>query len=199
MNDKTLWDRKVSGVGAGTYGHESIEIESWEHIGAVEPSKLHIGKYCAIAAKVRVCLGGNHRIDWFTTYPFPSLPEYPEVAHLKDKSVRTKGDVVIGNAVWICNGVKIMSGVKIGDGAVIGAESVLARNVEPYSLYVGNPAQFVKFLFSREAISLMLEMRWWDWPENVLRRALPLLCVEYDDESVNALWSFYLKEVHRDV
>lgn len=124
-------------IGSYTYGNPRLF-----HWG--EDSKLKIGKFCSIADDVKIFLGGNHRMDWITTYPFSALKEeWPEAKDVKGHPA-TKGDVVIGNDVWIGYGATILSGVKIGNGAVIGAMAVVSKDVEPYSVVVGNPALEVK-------------------------------------------------------
>lgn len=94
-----------------------------------------------------------------------------------------KGDIVIGNDVWIGRESIIMPGVKIGDGAIIAAYSVVTKDVEPYSVVGGNPARFIKKRFNDELIELLLEFKWWDLPPEKLVTVLPLLC-DFDLEKV---------------
>lgn len=126
--------------------------------------RLVIGKFCQIApCATFVMNGANHRMDGFSTYPFnifghgwerytPSLEELP-----------FKGDTVIGNDVWIGMEAMVMPGVRIGDGAIVAACSVVARDVEPYTMVGGNPARTIRKRFSEEVIAGLLEIRWWDW------------------------------------
>ena len=110
-------------VGSYTYGHNDIEI-----IHGNEGKTLRIGKFCSIAKGVIVFLGANHRIDWFTTYPFGHYKQeqFPKIK--KDHGhPSTKGDVNIGNDVWIGYGVTIMSGITIGSGAVLATNSVITN------------------------------------------------------------------------
>ena len=138
-------------------------------------TKLKIGKFCSIAGEVQIFLGGNHRIDWVTTFPFPSMVRWPE--HLKIKGhPGTKGDVVIGSDVWIGQGAMILSGVTIGDGAVIGAKAVVSENVPSYGIVVGNPATVIKKRFDDDTIEKLLKIKWWDWPFEKIRQSVPLLC-----------------------
>lgn len=107
-------------------------------------TKLKIGKFCSISDEVTIVLGGNHRYDWVTTYPFSALyKEWPEASGIIGHPA-SKGDIVIGNDVWIGFGSIILSGVKIGDGAVIGAGSVVTKDVLPYTIAGGNPAVEIK-------------------------------------------------------
>src|SRR5262245_44233226 len=152
-------------VGAYSYGEP--EVVYWD-AGA----RLKVGRFCSIARGVTILLGGEHHSEWVTTYPFSlvfadarSLPGYPH----------TKGDVVIGNDVWIGQDAVLLSGVTVGDGAVIGAGSVVARDVEPYSVCAGNPARQVRLRFPPETIAELLRIAWWDWPLDEVEKAWPLL------------------------
>jgi acetyltransferase-like isoleucine patch superfamily enzyme len=125
-------------VGEWTFGSPTIvECEG-------EQGKLKIGKFCSIADGVKILLGGEHNYRLVSTYPFDNLLIR---FHDLGPTVKTKGDVTIGNDVWIGYGAIILSGVKIGDGAVIGAGSVVARSVPAYAVVAGNPALAVGFYF----------------------------------------------------
>ena len=152
-------------VGKHTYGDP--EIIEWG-----EGASLSIGAFCSIAEGVAIFLGGNHRLDWVTTYPFNYLWECG--AGFQGHPA-TKGDVVIGNDVWIGRNAVILSGVHIGDGAAIGTEAVVTKDVPPYALAVGNPARLVKLRFDTESIHQLLKIRWWEWPDERICQALPLL------------------------
>lgn len=123
---------------------------------------LTIGSYTSIAPDVRIFLGDEHRTDWISTYPFDGQP-------------KTKGNVTIGNDVWIGYGATIMSGVTICDGAVIAARSHVVKSVKPYEVVGGNPARHIKFRFDEETIRLLLEFKWWDLPEREINTLIPLL------------------------
>lgn len=154
-------------VGSYTYGMPRVLYPNGE---------LKIGKFCSIAHDVTIFLGGNHRVDWISLYPFDtSHPSWPG-ARRTESSLVSKGDVTIGNDVWIGGGTTIMSGVSIGHGSAIGAGSVVTTDVEPYSIVAGNPARLVKKRFSDEEIAKLLEIRWWDWPEEKIRASIPVLC-----------------------
>jgi len=163
-------------IGSYTYGNPRLF-----HWG--EDSKLKIGKFCSIADDVKIFLGGNHRMDWITTYPFSALKEeWPEAKDVKGHPA-TKGDVVIGNDVWIGYGATILSGVKIGNGAVIGAMAVVSKDVEPYSVVVGNPALEVKKRFSKDVIEKIENLKWWDWSDSEIRNYVKLLCSNNFDKN----------------
>lgn len=155
--------------GAYTYADPVI---FWENPNA----KLITGKFCSIAGGTKIFLGGNHRTDWVTTYPFGHIHQNIFTNFNGNGHPETKGDIVIGNDVWIAHGVTIMSGVKIGDGAVIANNSHVVKDVPPYSIIGGNPAKVVKFRFTETQICDLLKIKWWDWDENKINLFLPLLC-----------------------
>jgi len=132
---------------------------------------LKVGSFCSFADNVAVLLGGDHNPNNLSTYPFGVfLGGVSESAHAS-----TKGDVVIGNDVWVGRNATILPGVKIGDGAVIGAHSVIARDIPPYAIAVGNPGKVVRARFQQDVIDELLRVRWWDWPDDEIRRAAPHL------------------------
>jgi acetyltransferase-like isoleucine patch superfamily enzyme len=156
---KDIFSDKKFQIGEYTYGRPNILFEN-------EDANLFIGKYCSIAEGVTIFLGGNHRTDWISTYPFNALPGYfPESQNIKGHPA-TKGDVKIGNDVWIGFGVTIMSGITIGNGAVIGAKSVITKNIAPYEIWGGNPAKLIKKRFKDEKITQLENIKWWDWNQN---------------------------------
>ena len=156
-------------VGEYTYGLPTVM-----HWG--EDASLKVGKFSSFAPNVIISLGGNHRIDWVTTYPFSSLPEaWPEAAMIEGHPA-TNGDVVIGNDVWVGYGATILSGVTIGDGAVIAACSVVTKDVAPYAIVGGNPARQIRKRFDEATIEKLLRSQWWNWPIDKIRKNIKLLC-----------------------
>lgn len=151
--------------GEGTFGVPTIH--SWG-----EGTQLLIGKYCSIAKGVNIFLGGEHRTDWVTTYPFSAL--WPEAKHIPGHP-KSKGNVIIGNDVWIGALSCILSGVQIGDGAVVGAGALVTKDVPPYAIVGGNPAKIIRYRFDEATIEALLQIRWWDWPKEEISQALPLL------------------------
>ncbi|GFM84899.1 acetyltransferase [Pseudomonas cichorii] len=152
--------------GLGTYG--DLRVHDWS-----EGTTLRVGAYTSIAMNVEVYLGGHHRSDWLSCYPFPAMIE--EVAHIEDFG-GSNGDVVIGNDCWICSHTKILSGVTIGDGAVVAAGSLVTRDVAPYSIVGGNPAKHIRWRFDEGMRRLLTESAWWNWPESEVRSVAHLLC-----------------------
>ncbi len=144
-----------------------------------DETKLKIGKFCSLGEDVVFILGGEHRADWITTYPFNAL--FSEGAHITGHP-SSKGDIVVGNDVWIGYQSCILSGVTIGNGAIIGAKSVVTKDVPPYAIVAGNPAKFIRYRFPQEIIDKLENLAWWDWDISVIKRAIPLLLSDKIDE-----------------
>jgi len=162
-------------IGDYTYGHPEV-------LSYGEGARLRIGKFCSIASQVRIFLGGNHRTDWTTTYPFAAfIGDWPEAAGIAGAPT-SKGDVVVGNDVWIGHGATILSGVRIGDGAAIGAMAVVTKDVPDYAVVAGNPARVVRMRFDDATIGRLIQLKWWDWPAEQVRANLPVLCSDRVDE-----------------
>ena len=177
-----LFDPDKVQIGDFTYGIPIVR--TWG-----EDTKLTIGKFCSIGGNVKIYLGGNHHNDWLTTFPFNAI--LPEVWGDIDGGVAaTKGDVVIGNDVWIADNAVIMSGVTIGDGATIANGAVVTKNVYPYTLVVGNPASVKTVFYHKEGIS---GLRWWDWPLEKLAEAIPVLMSKESGElaTFDRVWRKY--------
>jgi acetyltransferase-like isoleucine patch superfamily enzyme len=135
-------------------------------------ANLEIGNYCSFAADVKIFLGGEHRTDWVSTYPFNAL--HPEFSHIEGHP-RSKGDVRIGNDVWLGRGAVVLSGVTIGDGAAIGAYSVVTKDVPDYAIVGGNPATVLKMRFPPEVVERLRAIQWWNWSPERVKRAVPYL------------------------
>lgn len=154
-------------VGDYTYYDDFENVENFEqnvkyHFDFVG-DKLVIGKFCMIASDVTFIMNGaNHLTDAISTYPFAIFGEGWEKA-MEGREYPRKGDIVVGNDVWIGYNATIMAGVTIGDGAIIATNATVVKDVAPYSIVGGNPAKEIKRRFPEEAIAKLLEMRWWDW------------------------------------
>ena len=154
-------------IGTGTYGiPEVIEFGG-------DQTTLRIGSYTSLAGGITILLGGGHRTDWVSCYPFPAVVD--ELRHREDWSP-SKGDVVIGSDCWICTNVTILSGVKIGHGAVVAAGAVVNKDVPPYAIVGGNPCKFIRWRFDEDIREQLLESAWWDWPLAEVKVAASLLC-----------------------
>lgn len=130
----------------------------------INNDNLVIGKFCSIACRAKFLMtSGNHAMKSLSTYPFPIFgEEWDETLKVRD-AWDNKGDIVIGNDVWIGYEAVIMSGVTIGDGAVIGTRAVVTKDVQPYAIVGGVPAKVIKKRFNDETIAKLLKIKWWDW------------------------------------
>jgi acetyltransferase-like isoleucine patch superfamily enzyme len=165
-------------IGDFTYGQPEV-------LEFGEGSRLVIGRFCSIAKDVKILLGGNHRTDWVTTYPFPAIPDrWPSAREILGHPI-SKGDVTIGNDVWIGTGATILSGVTIGDGAVIGANAVVAKDIEPYAIMAGNPAKVIRMRFADSTIRALCRIQWWNWPIEEIQKNVSLLCSDNFDELIH--------------
>lgn len=153
-------------IGAYSYGRPKVRF-------AESGAPLSIGRYCSIADKVEILLGGNHRMDWISTFPFPAFPAVWPSANADYHA--TSGGVHIGHDVWLGSGCIILSGVSIGHGAVVAAHAVVTKNVPPYAIVGGNPARVIRFRFSEDEIAALLHTAWWDLPKERVEALLPLL------------------------
>lgn len=137
--------------------------------------KLIIGKFCMIASDVSFIMNGaNHLSKSISTYPFAIFGGDWQHA-MAGKNYPSKGDTRIGNDVWIGYGATIMSGVTVGDGAIIASKSLVSRDVAPYSIVAGNPAEQVRRRFPDEIISRLLDLQWWHWDIKKITRNLDKL------------------------
>lgn len=136
----------------------------------INHDKLIIGKFCSIACGVKFLFNSaNHSMTSISAYPFPL---FFEEWGLEKKNVTqawdNKGDIVIGNDVWLGYEAVILAGVKIGDGAIIGTRAVVTKDVPPYTISGGVPARPIRKRFADETIAKLLMMKWWDWPEEAI-------------------------------
>lgn len=179
----TTEDPRIS-IGRYTYGGATFKLWS-------ESDRIEIGAFCSFAEGVLVFGGGEHRPDWVTTHPLRIAFNSPGAG--QDGHPHSKGPTKIGNDVWVGHGAFILSGVQVGDGACIGAGALVARDVPPYSIIAGNPARLVRFRFSEEQIASLLEIRWWTWPVEQIRRYESLLCSNDIDAFIAAAKSWMIE------
>lgn len=137
----------------------------------INHDKLIIGKFCSIACGAKFLFNSaNHNLSSLSTYPFPLFfEEWDLKKENVTESWNNKGDIIIGNDVWIGYEAVIMSGVNIGDGAIIGTRAVVTKDVPPYTIVGGVPAKIIRKRFSNEVISQLLEIKWWDWNKEKIK------------------------------
>ena len=166
---KTLIERHPD-WNAGRHSYGDPLLHGWG-----EGAKLRIGAFCSFASGVQIFLGGEHRTDWVSTYPFNVM--WPDAAQFSGHPA-TKGDVSIGNDVWVGAEAVILSGVTVGDGAVIGARALVTKDVAPYAVVAGNPARQVRRRFTDAQVTRLLAVAWWHWSDERIATLLPLLLAD---------------------
>lgn len=168
-------------MGRGTYGNPRVVTFPGD------TASVTIGSFTSIGRDVQLMDGGNHRIDWVTTFPFRAV--YGLEGAYADGHPETKGDIEIGSDVWIGRGARVMSGVTIGHGAVVAAYSVVTKDVRPYAIVAGVPASERRRRFTDEQITALLQIAWWDWPMERILASVPILCAGRIEEFVAAAQS----------
>jgi chloramphenicol O-acetyltransferase type B len=165
-------------IGAHTYGSPILRGTH---------NNVTIGKFCSIAEGVIFDGGFSHNHRNVSTYPFN--PNWTNDVPL---NLKIKGDIVVGNDVWIGEGAVIMSGVTIGDGAVIGMRTIVTKNVHPYEIVVGAPMKSIGNRITHRQIYYMTkEIKWWDWEEDRIRAFMPLLV----SDDIEKFIEFALQEI----
>lgn len=152
-----------------------------------DETKLTIGDYCSLSPEAMIYLGGRHKLDAVTTYPHRILWNMDGAG--KDGFPTPTGDTFIGSDVWLCPGSQVMSGIRIGHGAIIGAGSVVTKDVPDFAVVGGNPARLIRYRFSEAQREALLHIRWWDWPEDEVRLAVPYLA----DSDIDAFIAYARK------
>jgi virginiamycin A acetyltransferase len=166
-------------VGDFTYyddpnGAEQFEKNVLYHFDFIG-DRLVIGRFCSIAAETRFIMnGGNHPTDWFTTFPFPVFGNGWERA--TPDAWPNRGDTVVGHDVWIGYGCTIMPGVHIGNGAIVATRSVVTRDVPPFAIVGGNPAEVIRYRFEEPTRTALSEIAWWDWDPETITRHVDAIC-----------------------
>ncbi|MGN6252660.1 MAG: CatB-related O-acetyltransferase [Marmoricola sp.] len=156
-------------VGPHTMAYSLPRVKTFVH----DRTGLHIGDYCSLSTEAMVMLGGKHAVDAVTTYPHRILWRMEGAG--EDGFPMPTGDTVIGSDVWLCDGAIVLSGLRIGHGAIVAAGAVVTKDVPDFAVVAGNPAHVVKYRFDEEQRRALLEIAWWDWPEDQVRAAVPLL------------------------
>jgi acetyltransferase-like isoleucine patch superfamily enzyme len=167
-------------IGEFTYGCPAVYGKN--------QAKLHIGKFCSIAGGVRIFVGHEHRTDWITTYPFSVLVNrgWKNAKGIKGHP-HTKGDVVIGHDVWLASNITILSGINIGTGAVISTGAVVTRDIPPYAIAAGVPAQVKCYRFQPDVIEKLLATQWWELNIEQINELIPLLLSNDPSLAINWL------------
>lgn len=170
------------------------EIGDWTYGGIsvgrlYSGCKLRVGKFCSIASGVQVQFFGKHQYNDITVYPFSHLhgQGWPPVSCTEVKGE----DVHIGNDCWLASNCIIMQGAVIEDGVVIGSHSVVAGHIPAYSIAVGNPARVVRKRFPQEQIDKLLEMKWFDWPVEVIKAHLQVI----SSADIDGLYEIWKREI----
>lgn len=176
---KNAITRPTIEVGDFTYYDDPLGVEQFEknvlyHFDFIG-DRLIIGRYCSIAAETRFIMnGGNHATDPLTTYPFSIFGGGWEAG--APEAWPYRGDTIVGHDVWIGYGATIMPGVTIGHGAIVAARSVVTKDVEPYTIVGGNPAQVIRYRFEPDTRMRLLQIAWWDWDIEKITRNVKVIC-----------------------
>ena len=139
----------------------------------INGDRLTIGRFCSIACGTRFLMNSaNHAMGSLSTYVFPIFYEEWDHGMNVTGAWDHRGNIVVGNDVWIGYEAVILSGVTLGDGAIVAARSVVTKDVPPYTIVGGAPARPIRLRFGQEVIDTLLELRWWDWPLEKLAKSL---------------------------
>ncbi len=174
LKHRTLIEQGLLVIGRNTYGTPIVDVYRGSE------RKVSIGSFCSISRGVVIVTGGVHPVNWVSTFPFRAQWHLPGA--YADGIPTSDGDIVIGSDVWIGTEAMILSGVTIGDGAVIAARSVVTRDVPPYAIVAGVPARIIRYRFDQCIIDQLLEIKWWEWDDEQIRQAVPLLSSERIDD-----------------
>lgn len=178
------WNELVQ-EGRASIGRHSYFIPSLQVFEQDEATSVSIGHFTSIAWDVTILMGGNHPTDRVTTFPLRVVFDLPGAG--ADGYPSSRGPISIGSDVWIGHGVTILSGVTIGDGAVVAAGSVVTRDIPPYAIAGKVPATPIKYRFTEDIIAGLLEIRWWDWPDDVIIHCVDILSETMTIEKLEAL------------
>lgn len=153
-------DEGILVVGRHSYAPPLVALHRGDDV------HVRIGRFCSIGKGVECLPGGNHDVHAVTTFPLRIKLDLPGA--YEDGVPWSKGDIVVGDDVWIGRGAKILGGLTIGAGAVVGAYSVVTGDVEPYEVVAGNPARHLRWRFGAETIERLLAIGWWEWPDDLV-------------------------------
>jgi acetyltransferase-like isoleucine patch superfamily enzyme len=176
--------RKLQAQGRATIGRYSYAIPTVKTF-ANDSTRLDIGSFTSIGPNVSFILGGNHPIDRMTSFPLREKLGLPGAG--ADGFPSSKGDIIIGNDVWIGFGSTIVSGVTIGDGAIVLAGSMVTASVDPYTVVGGVPARYLRPRFTPEVAQALLHLKWWEWDDDAIRKSVEFLSDFPAVEGIRAL------------
>lgn len=159
--------------GRHTYGPEPEIVGPWK-TAALRSQGSQIGRFCSLAPGLKFIFRETHPVHWVSTYPF-GLKWDMDVPF---EAGGGRSPIVIGSDVWVATNVRIMQGVTVGHGAVIAQESFVTKDVPPYAIVGGCPAKVIRTRFSDEQVAALLEIAWWDWDDDAIRRAAPFLMTQ---------------------
>ena len=162
--------RRLQRQGRVVLGTESYGISSI-YTFTHDSTRLHIGNYSSVGCTI--LLGGEHAHDMVTTYPHRILWGMEGAG--EDGFPTKTGDTLVGSDVWAAYGATLLSGVHVGDGAIVANGALVTKDVPPFAVVGGCPAKVIRYRFSDEQIQALLDIRWWDWPPDEVRAAVPYL------------------------
>jgi acetyltransferase-like isoleucine patch superfamily enzyme len=183
----------IKTVGKHTYGTDTYTTTVRQFYSYADPTLpvVNIGAFTGIGLGCRFfpSEGVAHNPKACTNYAFGNLAARNEIFNNFPilPKVQTKGDINIGSDVWFGESVTVMSGVTVGHGAVVATNSHVFKDIEPYAMYGGNPAKLIKYRFDKEIIDALLEMKWWDLPDETINKILPLLQLEPTMDIINQI------------
>ncbi|BBO81311.1 acetyltransferase [Desulfosarcina ovata subsp. sediminis] len=160
-------------IGQYTYGPKPILVGPPIAVKNLSQGSS-IGRFCSIAPGLKFIFRGKHMVNWVTTYPFRDMWG----VDVPLNNLSHNNPITIGNDVWIATNVSIMQGVTVGDGAIIAQESFVTKNVPPYSIVGGHPAEIIRFRFEDKQISELLKIAWWNWEPDRIMKYIPLMLSE---------------------
>jgi acetyltransferase-like isoleucine patch superfamily enzyme len=166
--DEVLYSSERLTMGRSSYGDPLVASFPGD------TAHVRIGAFTSLGPDVILMDGGDHRVDWVSTFPFRAALGLPGA--YEDGHPSSRGDIEIGNDVWIGRGARVRSGVTIGNGAVVAGYAVVTRDVRPYAVVAGVPAREIRRRFTDQQIEALERIAWWDWPMDEVLRCVPQLC-----------------------
>ena len=154
----------------GKFSYGSPKIHRWGNKG-----KILIGSFCSFGPNIDIYMGADHRFDFITTSPLGADTFNNAFSKAHKNFLLDRGDLIIGNDVWVGAESKIFSGIEIGTGAIIGAGSVIRKNIEPYTIVYGNPAKEISKRFNEKIIKRLLDSEWWNLNDDNINELSNLL------------------------